>query len=306
MKQFLLKSLLLCVPVWALLFIADQQLHKVKNSYNAKHMALKNIAKQVNTIILGNSHAYYGINPAILSKKAFNLANSSQSLNYDRDILLKHIDGMPSIKNVVITVSYFSFYYNLDVGAESWRSNYYKQFSGIDHHKNNLLDIRRYSLLALYTPQQALNFFSKGVSVIDLSEGVDENGFLIRDSAGLYTRINDSSGKTRFLFHASIMKEKFHSEMMTAINELINQLKKRKIAVYLISTPLYETYSKHLDKQVLQRNDTIIAQLCKKYGTVYADFSNDKRFVKEDFYDNDHLNVYGANKFSGLIDSLIQ
>jgi hypothetical protein len=306
MKQFFLKSLLLIVPVLGILLVAEQQLGKVKNSYNAKIRELKKNAKEFNTIILGSSQAYYGINPAFFEKKAFNLANSSQSLNYDSDVLLKSIDDLPSLKNVIITVSYFSFYYDLDFEAESWRSNYYTKFYGVNHTKKNFLEIRKYSLLALYTPKEALSFFSKGLSGIDLSEGVDKNGFLIRDSVGLHNRISDSSGKNRFLFHSSIMKEQYHAKIIQALNDLLLELKKRKVSVYFVSTPLYKTYSTHLNKQVQQKNDSLISQLCKKYSCSYLDFSSDKRFVKEDFYDNDHLNVYGANKLSTIINDVIQ
>ena len=112
MKKIITKLLLLLVPILLVLLVIEFQLTKVKNSYNAKISGLAKCANQVNTIILGSSQSYYGINPVYFTSKAFNLANASQTLNYDKEILFKEIGKLPNLKNVVIPVSYFSFYFD--------------------------------------------------------------------------------------------------------------------------------------------------------------------------------------------------
>jgi len=69
----------------------------------------------------------------------------------------------------------------------------------------------------------------------------------------------------------------------------------------IVTAPVFSTYSKFADKGKLRLNDSIIRCICSKYGCKYFDYFTDKRFEKEDFLDNDHLNFIGAEKFSRMI-----
>lgn len=305
MKKFLYKSIVLIIPILIVIAIVEVQLSKVKNSMDYKKTNLQKVASDVNTVILGSSQSYYGINPAYFSTKTFNLANSSQSIYYDKEILLKEIEHLTSLKNVIIPISYFSLYYNLEEGKESWRINYYKKFWDIKSLEYNLFDIKNYSLLALYSPEKCMEYFQAGLSKTDLSEGVDEVGFLKRDSAGLENRISNDLGRERFKYHTSILNQRNLPSITNYLDEIAILLKKKNVAIFFVSLPIYKTYSQYLDPKIVSKNDSIINTLCKQYNCNYSNYSSDTRFVKEDFYDNDHLNVYGATKFSKILDSMI-
>lgn len=75
---------------------------------------------QIQTLILGSSNAYDGLNPSVLPN-AFNLANSSQTLEDDYRLLAKHIDSMDSLQTVIVGLGYHS------IGAtkEEHRRTYY-------------------------------------------------------------------------------------------------------------------------------------------------------------------------------------
>ena len=62
---------------------------------------------QIQTLILGSSNAYDGLNPSVLPN-AFNLANSSQTLEDDYRLLAKYIDSMDSLKTMVLGLGYKS------------------------------------------------------------------------------------------------------------------------------------------------------------------------------------------------------
>ena len=55
----------------------------VDNPYKFKHEWMSRNAGDVEILVLGSSHTYYGINPALFDSKAFNLANVSQIFHYD-------------------------------------------------------------------------------------------------------------------------------------------------------------------------------------------------------------------------------
>lgn len=306
MKKIIFKIIFLIVPVLFVITLVENQLIKVKNSMSYKKINLTKKSNDIKTLILGNSQSYYGINPACFSTNTYNLANSSQSIYYDKEILFKEFDRLINLKNVIIPISYFSLYYDLEEGKEAWRINYYKYFWDIKSLNYNYLDVKNYSLLALYTPVKSIEYLQKGVSKIDLSEGTDKNGFLKRDSTGLRDRISNDLGLIRIKYHKSIMNKNNLYSNLKLIDEMAARLIKKKINIYFVSLPLYKTYSKYLDNKIVNKNDSIIKALCRKYNAKYYNYSLDKRFVKEDFYDNDHLNFIGANKFSKILDSIVQ
>ena len=131
-------------------------------------------------------------------------------------------------------------------------------------------------------------------------------GFTAMDSTQQNLRINDSMGRERYLSHVDLMKESNVKNNIEILQELLTALHKKNINIYFVSTPLYKTYTKYVDNKTVAKNDSIINVLCKQFSCTYSNFSLDSRFFKEDFYDNDHLNKYGATKFSIILDSLVE
>jgi RNase H-fold protein (predicted Holliday junction resolvase) len=77
-------------------------------------------AAEIRTLILGSSNAYDGLNPSVLPN-AFNLANSSQTLEDDYRMLAKYISSMDSLQTVIIGLGYHS----LGATTEDNRRTYY-------------------------------------------------------------------------------------------------------------------------------------------------------------------------------------
>ncbi len=65
--------------------------------------------------------------------------------------------------------------------------------------------------------------------------------------------------------------------------------------------PVYNTYFKSTDSETNKKNTQIIKNLCQNNKCDYFDYFSDKRFIFEDFGDNDHLNDPGAEKLSKII-----
>ena len=75
---------------------------------------------QIRTLILGSSNAYDGLNPSVLPH-AFNLSNSSQTLEDDYRLLAKYIDSMDSLRIVIVGLGFHS----LAATPEANRRMYY-------------------------------------------------------------------------------------------------------------------------------------------------------------------------------------
>lgn len=92
----------------------------IPNSYTYKREYLEQHGAQIRTLILGSSNAYDGLNPSVLPY-AFNLANSSQTLEDDYHLLSKYIDSMDSLQTVIVGLGYHS----LGATTEDNRRTYY-------------------------------------------------------------------------------------------------------------------------------------------------------------------------------------
>lgn len=113
MLLFVLPLLIVAV---ALEFVAES----IPNSYTYKRDYIEQHGAQIQTLILGSSNAYDGLNPSVLPQ-AFNMANSSQTLEDDYRLLSRHIDSMDSLQTVIVGLGYHS----LGATTEDNRRTYY-------------------------------------------------------------------------------------------------------------------------------------------------------------------------------------
>lgn len=92
----------------------------IPNSYTYKRDYMEQHGAEIKTLILGSSYTYDGIAPQELSA-AFNLSNSSQTLEDDYRLLARYIEGMDSLQTVLIGVGYSTL---AETGADNRRMYY--------------------------------------------------------------------------------------------------------------------------------------------------------------------------------------
>ena len=116
----------------ALLFLTAYEIayRNIPNSYSLKKEYLDRSADSIDILILGSSHAFYGVNPEYFSLKAFNAANVSQSFDYDARIYNAYFKGEPYPDYLILSVSAFSFWERLESTDEHWRSRKYSIYMG--------------------------------------------------------------------------------------------------------------------------------------------------------------------------------
>ena len=120
MKRFLkdigLFSVVALLFFGALEWVAES----IPNSYTYKRDYMEQHGAQIQTLILGSSNAYDGLNPSVLPN-AFNLANSSQTMEDDYRMLAKYISSMDSLRTVIVGLGFHS----LGATTEANRRMYY-------------------------------------------------------------------------------------------------------------------------------------------------------------------------------------
>ncbi len=120
MKKFLRNIALYALPVLIVAVVMEIVAEAIPNSYTYKREYMEQQGAQIRTLILGSSNAYDGLNPSVLPH-AFNLANSSQTLEDDYRLLAKYIDSMDSLQTVIVGLGYHS----LGATTEDNRRTYY-------------------------------------------------------------------------------------------------------------------------------------------------------------------------------------
>lgn len=120
MKRFLRDIGLFAVVALIFFGALEWGAESIPNSYTYKRDYMEQHGSQIQTLILGSSNAYDGLNPSVLPN-AFNLSNSSQTLEDDYRLLAKYIDSMDSLQTVIVGLGYHS----LGATTEDNRRTYY-------------------------------------------------------------------------------------------------------------------------------------------------------------------------------------
>jgi hypothetical protein len=274
-------------------------LRKIPNIYLYKNQYLSNNSHNIEILILGSSHSFFGINPNYFSRRAFNAAHVSQSFNYDYFIFDKYKDKMTNLKTIILPISYFSLFTTLEDGIEHWRVKYYAIYYDCEYHH----ELKYHYEIINQKPAAVLKkiySYQKGAINID----ANELGFGLR-----YTTDRQSN-----LIASGLRAAKRHTAKnfdflelnMRFLKKLVAESETRGVAVFLFTPPARNSYIANLNKNQLSLMKSSIVNIVKNNPHVeYYDFMRDDRFINDDFKDADHLNGIGAKKLTQLIDRLI-
>lgn len=298
---FIKQLFLFALPLVLIFVVIELRMRSIPNGYEVKRQYLEKSIDSIEVLVLGNSHMVQGVDPDLLGRKAFNLASSSQSYFYDKELTFRYIDRLKRLKFVIIPVDYFSFYYSLHDIAD-WLDYGYDKFWGIHFPELSVWDSRSYFYTMLYTPANSLNYSLKGKD-FNLAGSLRTNGYtpVDVDSKMVPFIINDKTGRVRAQFHKRMIRPERFDECMSNLNELIKNLVVRSVKVILVESPVFNTYSKFCDTSILLNNRKLAQELAIKYNCVFRSYFSDNRFGLDDFSDNDHLNSKGAKKFASIL-----
>ena len=302
-KKFIKKILLVIIPICFILFLIEYQLRKIPNRYKIKRQYFEQQLDSLHVLILGSSQAWYGVNPDYFAEKGFNLAYDGQSLFYDTQITLKYLNKMPKLKCVIISVSYFSLWYQICTQPESWRDYCYSNSWNIIYPDIKWYNPKNYFLFMIYTPSEIMELTNKKKFHTLLYNFKSNGWYHIDTNKNNIIAINEKIGSAKLFKHKKMMFESNFNNNIRILDDFINKCTKKNIKIIFITTPCDYTYSKFTDSIINFKNKRNILFLCKKYNCQYFDYFTDKRFTINDFSDNDHLNFIGAEKFSKILNN---
>lgn len=301
MKRFIIKSILLLLPILTYLIVVEYFLRIIPNDYSYKAKWLDDNSNKVKIWCLGSSHSYFGINPIYFDKYAFNSAHVSQSVKFDYHIFEKFINKMDSLETIVIPISYFTLWSNLEKGSEKWRVPNYRIHYGCKNIKFSL----RFKINNDRKPfNRAVKSFLKMQNDISCSE----LGWGISYSFENKSPEWKESGKTACERHTV---KKLDDDIQEINEEYIMDIcsicKNKNVHVILLTTPTYQTYYELLDTVQLSKTIEFCRQTENMFDNVsYINLLKDNRFTDDDFYDADHLDDLGAKKLTLILNDTIE
>ncbi len=313
MKKFIYKLILFSILPLLFILSFDLFLRNMNTLHTAKYDGLMKIKKDVEVIFLGNSHANYSINPYYFKNfNTYNLANVGQKIYFDKRLLKKAInDGVSNLKYVFISVDYHSLYKSTQGVRNVW--TYYS--NGIKYKEQDYTKEIISPFLWGYTPRVSFSHLKKAIlrkiysddfSIdFDVEKGVDTKDSLINGFIGLSGQNKKAFNEKNYKLRAKVFTEDIlkseRREVIKDLKSFIVFLKNNNIEPILFSSPTFNEYNKFLDSATIARNKNDINSICKEFDIQYWRYTEDMRFLKKDFYDQDHLNKKGAVKFSTIL-----
>ncbi len=298
MRLFLKKILWFSLLVTGLLLIGEFIVRSIETSYIYKAEWLRKNGDKVNTLVLGSSHTYYGVNPSILGDSAFNLANISQTPEYDFAMLKEFHPYMKNLKRVILPVSYFTFRDPVLEEMDRGLCVQYKVGMKLPLHSDYslynlcLTDFKSYSgrLRNLVASQELNRCDSLGFGLgFDLSHRDANWKMGAKERAKDLTQ--DSPGR------ASVVEK--------VLEELTDYCRKHNIEVIFITTPVWSGFREAMNDGQYREMRAEINEIKMERGIRYFDFFSSEDFTDEDFHDSDHLSDIGAEKLTRMLrDSL--
>ena len=297
MKKVIFRLFLFLLPPALLLGAAEIFLRSQPNSYAVKQAAVDRMAPNVETLILGASHNYMGINPAFLKTCALNMAGVSQTFDVDINMLHSYMPLMPKLKTVVTGFDNAIFFdAPLLEGGENYRCTYYNLYmrmKRIDAWPRKAFEIADWNGASEHLKQILLN-----------------EGFAICDSLGWYTFDDDIFEKKGKRGDEAALRRNDNNTCRNWKNPVRNRgylleiasiCRKSGIRLIILQTPLTKEYLKYIPERQAKMVEQMIDECRHLPGVTVRDYTRDPRFGDNDFTDVDHLSSKGAEKFSKIL-----
>ncbi len=303
MAVLLKKFALLLLPFLLVAAYAEVRLGRMENVYLRKAQGIVRHAATTQVLILGSSHALYGIDPDLFRLRTFNFANVSQSYYYDYQIFSRYVKSLTQLRAVIVPVSSFSFGYSLAHTPEEWRRHFYRRYfdlapEGSDGAAPGLLDAKRYSLIALYGVEESVKLLRRNFRS-DLGN-LAANGWQ-RYPAGNTRNLSPARVRERVAFHEGLQVPGQAAVNLGYLRALSGEVRGAGAALLLVTLPVDRSYAAACDPAMIRDMEERAAAFCAAEGCAYLDYFNDPRFDSADFFDSDHLNQSGAVKFSRIL-----
>ncbi|MBR1932775.1 MAG: hypothetical protein IJ841_03720 [Prevotella sp.] len=292
MKKFLLKTLCFLLPALLVLAGAEAFVRSLPNTYKYKEAWMWQNGHRVSTLLLGNSHAYYDLQPSAMGDSIFSLANVSQRTEHDYFLLKRYAEACPRLQTVILVADNSNLFDVPMEDDEPGRATYYQLYMHYPKHS----PLSRYGF-------ELSNMTSFWAKMLKHLEGDEQDC----DSLG-WGRKYVAEQRNPDDFTPERMREhRFHDWPATLTNlhyvdSIAAYCRMRNLRLVLLQTPVSVGYTRKAQPWQLRYVQAFVDSCRQAYGAEVADYSCDRRFSDDQqYFDPDHLNDRGAKRFSKIL-----
>lgn len=295
MQTFLKKILLYLLPIAILAIGIEIYAEHIPNSYTYKRQYMEQHADEIQTLVLGSSYAYDGIDASVLPA-AFNLANSSQCFEDDYRLLAKYLPQMDSLKTVILPMSYSS----LQMVSSSNRRVYYTIYMELYPR----WPLSKYSFecfnLELMLKKIAKHLLNEDIIRCD-SLG-QRLGHTLAARPRDWQNTQALAKNDRFVGTSAMP---YVEENIQWLQQMAALCEGRDVNLYLLAMPILAEYRIAMPKEQITLMERVMQDMAEIYQNVhvldYQSWGKD-----DDFYNATHLNTAGAELFTTMLMGAIQ
>ena len=303
MGKLYTKIALFVLPLFLVWLALEVFYRQAPTTYSYKDQQLQKVAPYTQTLVMGDSHAFYGINPEYFNSPTFNLSNISQSLLIDELLLEKHIANLPALKTVLINISYFTLSAKENDLESNWRKYFYYHQMGVRAPSISLWNPQSYSmaLIQRFAKSMALvhkyHKYNTIINTTPLGYGKQDASNIVKDKEAISKLIANKHEDNSLDFRHNTAR----------LERIVALCAQYGVQVVLVEMPVYPTYYDLLDTKKKEKIKSVLSALTLKNDNVfYLDLSTNPLFEKQDLRDADHLTNQGAKKCSLLVDNYIE
>ena len=245
-------------------------------------------AAEIQTLVLGSSYAYDGIDAKMLDN-AFNLANSSQCFEDDYLLLQRYIVHMDSLKRVILPMSYSS----LQMVSSSNRRVYYTIYMDLYPR----WPISKYSF-ECFNMELMLKKLAKHILHEDITR-CDSLGQRIGHTLAARPA-SDWQDTKALIFNDSFVgqsAEKYIKDNRYWLRRIALECQVSGVELYLVIMPTMEEYRSGIPQEQIDAMNDAIDWLAGKFDCVQV-LDYQEWGCEDDFWNATHLNTDGARRLT--------
>ena len=270
----------------------------IPNSYTYKREYMERHGGEIKTLILGSSNAYDGLCPEVFTCGAFNLANSSQTLEDDYQLLERYIDDMDSLQTVIVGLGYHS----LGAVTEDNRRTYYTIYMGLYPR----WPISKYSFevfnLELLTKKIIKYAVSRDVTRCDsLGQRIGHTAEAVKESREFWNK--DARTLAEYDRIRGLEVSGLVERNIQFLYKIIRLCETHNVKLVIVTMPVRREYKEALPKEQVVLHDSVMSNL--PLGAIYIDAS-DWEILEDGWYNATHLTKEESVEFTRRVRESIE
>ncbi len=263
---------------------------------------LETHSQEIEVMGLGSSQVKCGFNPEFCDKTAINLASTSQHHNEDFNILKGTVYRLPKLKYVLLELSYnhLELPHHPD---DYWKNTIYLKYYNVNAFERPtwFKDRLVYLSNAHFYSHILMDYYFYKTNKTELNE----YGFDTNNHEGAFKKLNYDESKIATHKFKIITREDLDifKKNTAYFFKMLDYAKTEDLKVIVCTLPLYKTYLKERNQNIVRRRDSVLKIIKSKYKNVVLlnEETDTLNFTANDFLNENHLNPDGAKKFTDLI-----